>query len=226
MPRVDYMLNNVSAFCHLDDNFTDIFNVVRDNHSSYFTKHNIPYKVFRTHELIDHQPVNKELYWLKIIALQRMLVESQNEWIFMFDVDCVFLRNYIPLSFFTSCCNKDQDILMCYMDKSIKNFWNVNIGCMFFRKSKFNIDLIQKMLDSAKASNFQLFEQFLLQQMLKQDVNNIIDKVGFFPEHTFNHGNKNSFLFHACGSSTSNLDFDKAKEQKIEVLNRILNESI
>ena len=220
------MSNNVSAFCHLDDNFTDIFNVVRDNHSAYFTKHGISYKVFRTHEFINREPINKELYWIKIMALKKMLVESQSEWVFMFDVDCVFLKDYIPLSFFPSCSNKEQDILMCYMDKNIKNFWNVNIGCMFFRKSQFNIDLVDHMLLVAESNSYQIFEQFLLQQILKQNVKNVLDKVGFFPEHAFNHGHENSFLFHACGSSTSNLDFEKAKQSKIEILNRVLNESV
>jgi hypothetical protein len=103
-------------------------------------------------------------------------------------------------------------------------FWNVNTGSILFKNSQNTKTFINNYLEIAKKYAFQIYDQPLMQAMIRQDPS-IKDLFCVFPRNSFNHGNKDSFLFHACVNSTSNQNFQEAinkKEQDIiEVLKNL-----
>lgn len=222
----NYMSNNIAILTHVDDNFIDIEKIVKSNHLEYSNHNHHEYIRLSTKDIINHFPVNKEIYWLKIIAVLNTLKSRRDiDWIFMVDIDCVFNKKNIPLSTFTSSANKNHDILLCCMESNmIQNYWNINIGAMFFRNTIHVYNILTSMIDYAKSLNFTIFEQQLFQLYLRNNTLNILQKTGFFPEHAFNHGSNNTFLYHACGSSTSSMDFNEALKIKMESLKIVIND--
>jgi len=225
MKQVNQMAK-IMLLCHVDENFKKIENLVFDNHKNYCDKHNVIYKKIYTKDiLISSDLINNQVYWLKIYALYDQLINNPDiDWIFLLDIDCIFLRKTIPLDFFVSSCNNKQDILLCYMDNNIVNFWNVNIGAAFFKNTVFVKQFIRNMLDFAEQKSFSIYEQNCLQYMLQHNHMSVLDHVGFFPEHSFNHGHDNSFIFHACAESSafSTDSLEEIIDKKCNLLRRYL----
>ena len=217
----------IAIFTHLDDNFKEIDEVVRENHVKYSSSNNHEYIKLSTKEIVDHKLINNEMYWVKIMGALNVLNTRQDiDWLFMVDLDVVFNKMNIPLSFFTKCASLNQDILMCNIGNRIdRDYWHINIGSVFFKNTEYVKDFLSFFLEIGKNSIFSHFEQPVLQSFLKNNDMSILDKVGFFPEHSFNHGSSQTFLYHACGegASTSNTPFDKALPTKVDRLRKVLN---
>lgn len=210
----------IAMFTHLDKNFEDINKVVHKNHTEYALANNHEYIKLSTEQIIDHEPVNKEIYWVKLLGVLQLL-KSRNDidWIFMMDLDIVFNKKNIDLSFFTNAANNKQDILLCSMHNNMaQEFWDVNIGAVFFRNTEYVISWLTEIIGFAKINNFTDFEQNIVHMYLKDNVMNMLCKTGFFPEHAFNHGGPQTFLHHACRVSTSIDKFNYAIEEKIKDL--------
>ena len=218
--------NKIMVLCHSDDNFKKINELVYPNHIDYCNKHGFIYKRVDTKEIKQDTLLNKEIYWLKLLAVQKELeINHDIDWIFMMDMDCVFLKQNIPLSFFIESANEEDHMLVCYMGRSIKNFFRVNVGAIFLKNTPFIRNFINYWINTGQTTGYTIFEQICLQDMLGSNNMNILDYVSFFPEHTFNHGTKNSFLFHACHTSSAFSDkkIEDVIEEKIQDINNILN---
>lgn len=217
--------HKIMVLCHTDKNFQKIHDLVYSNHINYCAKHGAVYKVIDTKDIISHEPLHKEIYWIKLLALQKELESNSDiDWFFMMDTDCVFLKQDIPLSFFINSANDHDDILACYMGKSIKTFFRINVGAMFFKNTEFVREFIKYWISIGQKSNYTIFEQNCLQDMFWANSMNILDHIGFFPENAFNHGNKNTFLFHACNISTAFTEdsFDNIIQEKIKTIKLII----
>jgi len=214
----------IAILTHVDKNFKVIDNLVDDNRSSYAKANNHEYIKVSTEDVIQHKPINRELYWVKVIAILDTLKQRKDiDWLLMLDLDIIFNNNNIPLSFFTNCANSKHELLMCAMESNmIKNYWNVNIGSIFFKNTEYVRHFLEEFLNIGKSFNFLHFEQPVLQKILQNNFMSILEKTGFFPEHSFNHGNEKTFLQHAMSSSTSNSNFEEAVSGKIEQLSRAL----
>lgn len=217
----------IAILTHVDKNFKAIDNLVDDNRTSYAKTNNHEYIKVSTEEVIQEKPINNELYWVKIIATLETLKKRKDiDWLLMLDLDIIFNNHNIPLSFFTNCANPKHELLMCAMESNmIKNYWNVNIGSIFFKNTEYVVHFLEEFLNIGKNFNFIHFEQPVLQTILKNNSMSILEKTGFFPEHAFNHGNEKTFLHHAMSSSTSNSNFEEAVDAKIKQLSRALNKN-
>lgn len=222
-----YMSNEkIAIFTHLDENFKAVNSVVHKNHTEYALANNHEYIKLSTEQIIDHEPINKEIYWVKLLGVLQLL-KSRNDidWIFMMDLDIVFSQKNINLSFFTNCANEKQDMLMCSMGNNMaQNLWNVNIGAVFFRNTEYVKSWLTTITEEAKIHNFIALEQSILHRCLQYNYMGMLDKIGFFPEHAFNHGGSQHFLHHACGASTSNSEFNNAVQQKVKTLEQTIKE--
>jgi hypothetical protein len=218
--------NKIAIFTHLDKNFKRIEDIVRDNHLAYSRANKHEYIKLLTDEIVDHELINKEIYWVKLMGALDILNKRKDiEWLFMIDLDIVFNQMNIPLSFFTKCANSKQEILMCAMGNSmIARYWDVNIGAIFFKNTEYVRNFLRFFLDVGKSRTFTYLEQPVLHELLQTNQMSMLDKVGFFPEHAFNHGGSETFLYHACGPSTSTMNFEEAINRKIEILTKILSE--
>lgn len=213
------MSSNILAFCHVDSNFRDIEELVKDNHTKYFNRHYIDFNIIRTEEIY-----NLKQYWTKIIALNELLSTTKYDWYFMFDIDCLFVKQYIPLNFFVDCVNSNHELLVCTMaNNMVDNFHSINIGAVFFKNTDYIRNFVKSFIAFGEKYNFSSFEQVVFQQMIASNFMNIKDRLGIFPEHSFNHGGPKSFLYHACTHSTSNMNFEQAKELKKQDIKKMLD---
>lgn len=212
--------------CHVDDNYKQIENLVYNNHKNYCDNNGILYKKVYTKDICNKELINKQIYWIKLFALEKELENNPSiEWIFLLDIDCVFLKQNISLDFFTNSCHNNQHILLCYQHRHMQNFSRVNIGAAFFRNTQYVRFIIKDMLRIAKEKKFDIYEQDFLEFMLYKNYMHIKDHVGFFPEHSFNNGHSESFLFHACSySSISKKDsIENIINKKCDLLKKYLN---
>lgn len=196
-----------------DNYFQKIKELVEPHNKKYCSKYNIDYKIVK----IESCKNKIEGYWQKIILLNKILHNEEYNWIFLLDIDAVILdinfdiRNIIHMS------KNNADIIICHTDCDPRErYWNINIGSMLVKNSAYTKEIVSDLIHQAISSNYTIYEQVVLQNMLKRNHKNILDKTEIFPCNSFNHEGK--FIFHACNVSSTHGSFLDQIIKKEEVL--------
>jgi hypothetical protein len=222
----------ILAITNFDERFTSIKNVVEPNNKKYFKKYNIDYVGFcgdfdSLVTIESDEPIvigNEKNYWTKMILMQSALSSpDDHDWIFMLDADCLivdhsvdYLRTIIKMS------KPDKEFLLCNIDDPLTNYWNINNGVFFVKKTERMKKLFTKLVDFAFGKKFTIDDQSIVQYLLRENIDEIRKITDIFPSHAFNHGG--NFIFHACGVNSHHGDFKQALLEKEETLKSKLSE--
>ena len=203
-------------FQQFDSSFEKIRDIVVPNNKKYCNRYDIEYYEFISK---DEVYVNKyEKYWTKIKLVYQLINSTDIEWILMLDGDALLLPDY-DINIIPRIISKNKDIGICRISDSLEHcFWNINIGAVFFRNTKFVKDILSEMLKIGEEAKYSIYEQPVLQNMLFKNYMNILEKTENFSSTAFNHTG-GPFVFHPCGSeeTTTNITID-AISNKIKKL--------
>ena len=145
---------------------------------------------------------------------------SDIDYFFAMDTDIVICDFGFDMRHFTKM--SDKDILWCTVENCSENtYWNVNAGSTIVKNSDASRSFFRYLIATAKSNNFRAVDQVVIQTMLRQ-LQAVRDITGIFPCNAFNHGNSSAFLYHDCGTSTSNQPLQKCLVEKYKNLNKII----
>lgn len=201
-------------FQQFDSLFKEIEKIVVPYNTEYCKKYSIKY-----HSFIDEDTsLNLKKYWNKIILAQKILDSTSEEWILMLDGDIIlYQENNIEL--ITKIIPECKDFGVCRASNKLEDyFWNINIGALFIRNTNFAKEILNKMIQTAISYDFKVYEQIILQSMLKTNYLNILEKTEIFSPISFNHTG-GPFVFHPCGhedTTTQNVNAISNKINKIK----------
>lgn len=212
------MSSKVLAFTCVDKNFADIAEIVIPVNRKYFSKHNIEYEINKVENELEQ---NQKMYYHKFFLLNKYLEERKDiDYIFMMDTDMVITNKEIDLRVFT--CMTDKNILACsVVDSGPDMYWNINTGSLIVKNNNQSHQFINEYLNVAKKNNYKFNDQALMQHILR---NYKTDLFCIFPANSFNHGCKNSLLYHACKYSSTNNNFNDALKEKEHLLKSNISE--
>jgi hypothetical protein len=222
----------ILAITNFDDNFTSIKNVVEPNNKKYFEKYDIEYMSFcgNFDSLVTIQPDddviigNEKNYWTKMILMQRALAATNvYDWIFMLDADCLIVDHSVDyLRTIIKMAKPNKEFLLCNIDDSLTNYWNINNGVFFVKKTERMSQIFTELVNFALRKKFTIDDQSVVQYLLGENIDGIRDITDIFPSHAFNHSG--NFIFHACGVNSHHGDFKQALLEKEEILKSKLSE--
>jgi hypothetical protein len=222
---------NIVAFTTFDSNFSNIQSIVEPNNKQYFEKYNVDYRgiVGDFDSLINNTLISSETkitgraknYWTKIFLTYGLLTQYNYDWVFMLDADCLMRDYSMDIRTIIKMSKPEKEFILCHIDDPLTNYWNINIGTFFVKKTSNMISLFEKLMQIAIEENCENYEQFVVQNLLKNN-DNLRKITEIFPSHAFNHGGE--FIFHACGSSSTGENFKQSILDKEEILKSVLSE--
>lgn len=205
-----------------DKKFKDIFDIVYPHNKSYCEKYHIDYIISQQDEDEEKKiDINYKKYWNKIIATYEILNSQSTDWLFMLDADAI-LRHENNIKIFTQVMSTNKDIGICRVTDDLDQcMWNINIGAVFFRNTDFVKTILSDMIEYAQKNNYDIYEQGVLQHMLKYNYKNILYKTEVFSDIAFNNSG-GPFVFHTCGEkdTTTINDFKIAITNKANLLKK------
>lgn len=219
------MSYKILAYTVFDNKFESLKDLVIPNNKQYFDTYSIEYVVSEGDAKdifnIDYDKTSYINYFTKFLLLDKLLKERKDiDYFFMMDCDIVICNKKIELDYIIN-MSDNKDILICSAENCSKDmFWNVNSGSIIFKNSQKTRYFLDIYLNYAKSNSFHIYDQPLLQALLRQE--SFQEIFCIYPPSAFNHGDKNSFLFHACRNSTSNQNFENAIEKKVHDIKNIL----
>ena len=184
-------------FQQFDVSFIKIKDIVVPHNKQYCDKYNIEYYNFDF--IYDSETASYEKYWNKIKFAYEVINSTKSVWIMMLDGDAILLPHN-DIKIIPQIISPNKDIGICRVSDDLKDFWwNVNIGAVFFRNTKFVKELLKEMLRIAEEQEYMVYEQAILQNMLLTNHMGITEKTENFSSTAFNHTG-GPFVFHPCGS--------------------------
>ncbi len=216
------MSSKILAFSNHDQNFYDISKLTYNHNKHYFSRFDIEYKVYNNDEMVaQHGGDHTKGYYTKWIILLKLLEERPDiDYFFAIDTDIVICNFGFDMRHFTKM--SDRDILWCTVDSCSENtYWNINAGSVLVKNSDASRNFFRYLIATAKSNNFRAVDQVVIQTMLRQ-LQAVRDITGIFPCNAFNHGNSSAFLYHDCGTSTSNQPLQKCLVEKYKNLSKVI----
>ncbi len=216
-------------FQHFNKDFREVASVVVPENKKYCELYNKQYLEFNGEfdEFYDDasQGIFRE-YWTKLILLKYVLQNYNDEWIIMLDGDALLNHNN-DISIVTQMMDDEKHIGLCRATDDIRQFGNVNIGCMIVRNTNIAKNIIDILINFGRSQDFGIYEQPALQYMIQYDFN-VCHVIEIFPPKVFNHVG-GPFVFHPCGSgftsTDENLDHGVAIQNKINALKKRVSET-
>ena len=203
-------------FQQFDQTFSDIRDITVPHNKSYCEKYGIEYRNFVTNDI----GINCQKYWNKIIIAYQQLQLVKDDWILMLDGDAILVPNN-NVEIITKIISPNRDIGICRVTDDLEQYWwNINIGSVFFRNTNFVRNILKDMILYAEKVDYKIYEQQVLQEMLKKNYNNILEKTENFSSIAFNHTG-GPFVFHPCGKEdTTTNNKEQAIKNKIMKLKK------
>jgi hypothetical protein len=208
----------VIIFQQFDKDFDAIRLITEPNNILYCKKYNIEYNSIITTD----NGINYEKYWTKIVKTYEIINSTKEEWIFMLDGDALLLPEY-DINIITKLISSNKDIGICRVIDELDDYWwNVNVGAVFFKNTDFVKDILKNMIEYAKEKKYIIYEQQVLQRMLKTNYKNILEKTENFSNTAFNHTG-GPFIFHPCGvnETTTNISVDAINNKIVKLQQEI-----
>lgn len=209
------MLSKFAACVYFDTQFADIRKIVEPVNKKYFHKYNIEYvvKEGKTREKDQYS------YYQKFKLLQDTLNDRNDiDYVFMMDADIVILNHDLDIRVFTNMT--DKPIMVCTTTDGTQDmYWNINSGAIIVKNNEQARTFINLYMQYAAHYKYQINDQPLLQEMIKQQPR----LIAVYPKYSFNHAMSGSFLLHTCDDSTTNQCFENAISKKIESLKVAIN---
>ena len=209
-------------FQHFDNHFYEIANITVPHNKKYCDQYNKKYNDYygNFNDYYDGSSRGKrEQYWTKIIILEKLLESCNDEWILMIDGDILINFDY-DLDIITRMISENKHIGICRASNDISEYWNINIGAVFFRNSNISKSIIKNLIELGVYYSFNVYEQAALQHVLQ--INDLAKgATEIFPPSSFNNTN-GPFIFHPCGKgyTTTEPDKEKAILNKIDILKK------
>lgn len=218
----------IVALSHFDSNFEKLKDIVVPHNLQYYSKHKIEFVYFNGgfDDLIsDSCDGIYRNYWTKLFFLYNCFEAKKHaDWFFVIDADAIFCDFNIDLRHIITMSDKHKELIACCLDSSSENsYWNINAGALLVKNTDYMKNVIYQILYIGEKLNFNSYEEVVLQNILRKNMFNIREKTEIFPSRAFNHGDENSFIYHACDLSTSNQDPMFAIKNKEEKLSRVID---
>jgi hypothetical protein len=222
---------NIVAFTTFDSNFSNIQSIVEPNNKQYFEKYNVDYRglvgdfdsLVNSTLISDTSKITGKArnYWTKIFLTYGLLTQYNYDWVFMLDADCLIRDHNLDIRTIIKMAAPNKQFLICHIDDPLTNYWNINIGTFFVKKTPDMISLFEKLMEIAFEENCEHYEQSVVQSLLRHNAD-FRKMTEIFPSHTFNHGGE--FIFHACDSTSTGENFKQSILNKEQTLLSKLSE--
>ncbi len=216
-------------FQQFDKQFSEIASIVVPENKKYCERYNNQYLEFNGEFDEFYSEISEgfyKQYWTKLILLKHVLENYNNEWIIMLDGDILLNHNY-DISTVTQMMTTNKHMALCRASDDIREYWNINIGCIIMRNSNISKMIIDKLIAYGKNEDFNVYEQPVLQYMLKYEPS-VYGATEIFSPVAFNHTG-GPYVFHTCGAeqTTANEDSNKntAIQNKINALKKRVSET-
>jgi hypothetical protein len=206
-------------FQHFNKQFSEIASLVVPQNNKYCELYNKQYIKFNGE--FDEFYTNtshgscKE-YWTKLILLKYVLQNYNDEWVVMLDGDAL-LDHKNDISIVTQMMDDNKHIGLCRASDDVRQFGNINIGCMIVRNTNITKKIIDILITFGKSQDFDIYEQPALQYMIQYDFS-VCEVTEIFPPKVFNH-TSGPFVFHPCGSGLTSTD--GVLDPKVAIQNKI-----
>jgi FkbM family methyltransferase len=194
----------------VNDWYYEIVKYAINNMKIYCNKHDYEFLIDDGTKFDTVYDGKRDCPWYKILFIKKIMLEKDFDYLFWVDADSQILMHERKLEYYIDkYFPKDKDILITD-DRT-----TMNTGVIFFRKSNFNIELMDRIWNNENDFDKNFHEQTSLEEIYKRD-KNVRDKIeimkfggpredivvywgGYFPGKTF--------LIHCARCSHDKLGF-------------------